>query len=447
MLSNAYKSAVMKNATLWFLTQRALPLLLVAALPRPAISAASADVASITAEPGFWSLKGEEALAKFPAKSLAFFPKNQTTLAQTPGPNLTASFGGLTLYSLSLDLASNAVLRVSGNLMNPASKEVVTNENAENKIEAVIKEMDTWSGRKGTPLSGPSRGKGFRLRSHVWSKEGVGVVFTYAMKETKATQRGQKDVDQLIGATLDVLPVRPGAVDARALADRDRVLGAGRPTAPIKTKEGDLLVAHIRPGLLVPPAATPGAIAVERAMRTVGVELEAFDLPQFNSAGDGPVNTARNLAFPLKYRFVDEFKADEGSFDKLRRDYNQLAKKSGAPIVDDALRLNMAGQLNLMDAETLRQARGTKTNEISGFRRAVQKYVSKGIPVLWVMCDGMVGDNPGAKRQITVMLIIGMNAAKDEVLYLEPADPEGKVRRLTFPDAWCVTLNVGAIIR
>lgn len=273
------------------------------------------------------------------------------------------------------------------------------------------------------------------------------MVFTYAMKETKGKNREQKDVDQLIGATLDILPIRPGAVDARALADRDRVLGTGRPVAPIKTKEGDLLVTGIRPGLLVPPSASPGAIAVERAMRTVGVELETFDLPQFNSAGDGPVNTARNLAFPLKYRFVDEFKADEGSFDKLRRDYNQLAKKTGAPIVDDALRLNLAGQLNLMDPETLRQARGTKTNEIGGFRRAVQKYVSKGIPVLWVMCDGMIGDNPGAKRQITVMLITGMNPAKDEVLYLDPSDPSGATRRMTFPDGWCVTLNVGAIIR
>jgi hypothetical protein len=410
-------------------------------------SAESADIAKLVSDPGFWTLKGTEVVAKFPAKMLGFFPKNQSTLAQTTQPALTASFGNLTMYSMSLDLASNAVLRVSGSLLNPSSRETVTNENAENKIETVLKELDTWAGRKNTPLSGASRGKGFKLRSHVWSKDGVGVVFTYAMKENKATQRGQKDIDQLIGATLDFLPVRPGAVDARALADRDRVLGAGRPVAPMKTKEGDLLVANIRPGLLIPPSASPGAIAVERAMRTVGVELETFDLPQFNSAGDGPVNTARNLAFPLKYRFVDEFKADEGSFDKLRRDYNQLAKKSGAPIVDDALRLNMAGQLNLMDPETLRQARGTKTNEIAGFRRAVQKYVSKGIPVLWVMCDGMIGDNPGAKRQITVMLITGMNPAKDEVLYLNPSDPSGATHRMTFPDGWCVTLSVGAIIR
>ena len=432
----------------WFSSLHGVALaLLVGALPLCARSVESADVAKLVSEPGFWTMKGQEAVAKFPAKMLGFFPKSQTTLAQTTNPALTASFGNLTMYSLSLDLASNAVLRVSGSLMNPSGRDVVTNENAENKIEAVLKELDTWAGRKNTPLSGPSRGKGFKLRSHVWSKDGVGVVFTYAMKETKGKNREQKDVDQLIGATLDILPIRPGAVDARALADRDRVLGTGRPVAPIKTKEGDLLVTGIRPGLLVPPSASPGAIAVERAMRTVGVELETFDLPQFNSAGDGPVNTARNLAFPLKYRFVDEFKADEGSFDKLRRDYNQLAKKSGAPIVDDALRLNMAGQLNLMDPETLRQARGTKTNEIGGFRRAVQKYVSKGIPVLWVMCDGMIGDNPGAKRQITVMLIIGMNPAKDEVLYLDPSDPSGATRRMTFPDGWCVTLNVGAIIR
>lgn len=437
----------MKNSTLRIFLQHALSVLLVVAVALPAKSAESADVATITAEPGFWALSGAEALAKFPAKTLAFFPKNQTTLAQTASPTQTASFGGLTLYGLSVDLASNAVLRVSGSLMNPSGKDVVTNENAENRIESVLKELDAWAGKKGTPISGPSRGKGFRLRSHVWSKDGVGVVFTYAMKETKATQRGQKDVDQLTGATLDVLPVRPGAVDARALADRDRVLGAGRPMAPIKTKEGDLLVAHIRPGRLVPPAASPGAIAVERAMRTVGVELESFDLPLFNTAGDGPVNVARNQAFALKYRFVDEFKADENSFDKLRRDYNQLAKKSGAPIVDDALRLNMAGQLNLMDAETLRQARGTKTNEVGGFRRAVQKYVSKGIPVLWVMCDGMIGGNPGAKRQITVMLITGMNVAKDEILYLDPVDPEGTVRRMSFSDGWCVTLNAGAIVR
>ena len=443
----AYKADAMKNATRWFPLQRVLQSLLVAALPLAARSVEQADVAMIVSDPGFWSLSGKDALAKFPAKTLAFFPQNQSLLAQSVKPDQAAQFAALPIYAPSLDLASNAVLRVSGNLMGPQDKGSVTNENAENKIESVIKALDAWAGRKGTPLSGSSRGKGVRVRANVWSKEGVGVVFTYAMKEIKATQRGQKDVDQLIGASLDILPVRPGAVDARALLDRDRALGAGRPAPPVKTKGGDLMIAQLRPGLLVPPAATPGAIAVERAMRTVGVELESFDLPQFNGAGDSAINAARNLAFTLKYRFMEEFKADENTFDKLRRDYNQLAKKSGAPIVDDALRLNMAGQLNLMDAETLRQARGTKSNDIAAFRRAVQKHVSKGIPVLWGMCDGMVGGKPGAKRQVTVMLITGMNATKDEILYLDPADPAGEAQRMTFSDAWCVTLSVGAIVR
>ncbi len=437
----------MKTPSMWFPFRPVFRSLLLAALPMVARSAEEADVAAIVSDPGFWSMSGADALGRFPAKSLSFFPKNQSLLAQSVKPDHAVKFASLQLYSPSLDLASNAVLRVSGNLMSPSDKGSVTNENAENKIETVIKELDTWAGRKNTPLSGPSRGKAFKLRSHVWAKEGVGVVFTYAMKEIKATKRGQKDIDQLIGASLDILPVRPGAVDARALLGRDRALGAGRPGPPLKTKEGDLMIAQLRPGLLVPPAATPGAIAVERAMRTVGVELESFDLPQFNGAGDSAINAARNLAFTLKYRFMDEFKADENTFDKLRRDYNQLAKKSGAPIVDDALRLNMAGQLNLMDAETLRQARGTKSNEIAAFRRAVQKYVSKGIPVLWGMCDGMVGGKPGAKRQVTVMLITGMNATKDEILYLDPVDPAGEAQRMTFADAWCVTLSVGAIVR
>ena len=42
-------------------------------------------------------------------------------------------------------------------------------------------------------------------------------------------------------------------------------------------------------------------------------------------------------------------------------------------------------------------------------------------------------------------IITGMNVLKGELLYLNPADPDNTPCRISFADAWCLTLQVISI--
>ena len=432
-----------------------LCLLLCALLPALARSeGAPVDLGAIVTEAGFWSSATDAALANFPKDALVFLPKNQKSLARSKNAEAPASFRGLPVYGPALDLASNAVLRVSGSMLKSGKQGTLINEDAKNFVKSTLAELDTWAGVKGTRVSGQSRAKETKVQHHVWSKAGVAVVFTYALTEEKGKERGEKDVDKVTSANLAFLPLpaKPGPADARGILLRNRTFGVAKPVPPAKTKEGDVALARLLPAQL-PQDATPSATAVERVMRSSGIELDTADLQRldypadfpFQRSIDGPLNMIKAAAPDFKVRYNEEILVDAKAFDKTRRDYNVIAKKAGVPVVDDVLKENVISQLQLMDAETLRTVRGKKDNEVGALRRLVQKYIGKGFPLLWVMVDGKFGEDPAARLGMTTMVITGMNVPKDELIYIRPEDPEGTPRRMSLADAWCLTLRVIAI--
>lgn len=432
-----------------------LCLLLCALAPAFARSeGAPVDLGPIVTEPGFWSSATDAALARFPKDSLEFVPRNQRKLARSKHAEAPAVFRGLPMYGPSLDLASNAVLRVSGSMLKSGKQGTLINEDGKNFVKSTLAELDGWAGGKGARVSGQSRAKETKVQHHVWSKAGVAVVFTYALTEEKGQEKGEKDVDKVTAAHLAFLPLpaKPGPVDARAVLARNRAFGVARPVPPVKNKDGDVALAGLVPAQLSQDA-TPSAIAVERVMRSSGIELDTADLqrldypPDFpwQRSADGPLNMIKDAAPSFKVRYSEDILVDGKGFDKTRRDYNVIAKKAGVPVVDDVLKENVLSQIQLMDSDTLRTVRGKKDTEVGAFRRLVQKYIGKGLPLLWVMVDGKFGEDPEARLGMTVMIITGMNVAKDELIYIRPNDPEEKLRRMPLADAWCLTLRVISI--
>lgn len=266
-----------------------LSLLLCALLPAFARGQGPLDLGPVVAEPGFWTSRQADALGKFPKDTFVFFPTSQATLARAAKDNLPARFQGLSLYNPSMDLASNAVRRVSASLLKSGKQGMLLNEDADNFVKATLAELDAWAGTKGARVSGQSRSKDTKVQHHVWARAGIGVVFTYALQEVKGTQKGEKDAEKITMAGLSLLPVpaKPGPVDARALLVRERGLSVARPVPPVKNKEGDVIIASLVPGYF-PASATPAAIAVERIMRTSGIDLDAADLLRLDYPADFP---------------------------------------------------------------------------------------------------------------------------------------------------------------
>ena len=433
----------------------AILLLLCGLLPALARSeGAPVDLGPLVTDPVFWKSSAEAVLAKFPKDELVFSPKNQRRLARSRNADAPALFRGLPVFGPAVDLASNAVLRVSGSMLKSGKQGTLINEDAKNFVKATLAELDAWAGAKGARVSGQSRARETKVQHHVWSRAGVAVVFTYALTEEKGQEKGEKDVDKVTAASLAFLPLpaKPGPVDARAILMRNRSFGVAKPVPPAKNKEGDVALADLVPPQL-PGDATPAAIAVERVMRSSGIELDMADLqrldypPDFpwQRAADGPLNMIKDAAPSFKVRYNEEILVDAKSFDKTRRDYNVFAKKAGVPVVDDVLKENVLSQIQLMDAETLRAVRGKRDNEVGAFRRVVQKHIGRGLPLLWVMVDGKFGEDPAARLGMAAMVITGMNVPKDELIYMRPDDPEGATLRMPLSDAWCLTLRVISI--
>ncbi len=415
---------------------------------------APVDLGPMVTDPVFWKSSTEAVLEKFPKDQMVFSPKNQRKLARSKSADSPATFRGMMVYGPMLDLASNAVLRVSGSMLTSGKQGTLINEDAKNFVKGTLAELDTWAGGKGARISGQSRAKETKVQHHVWSKAGVAVVFTYALTEEKGREKGEKDVDKVTAANLAFLPLpaKPGPVDARAILARSRSFGVAKPMPPVKNKEGDVVLADLVPAQL-PRDATSSAIAVERVMRSSGIELDTADLqrldypPDFpwQRSIDGPLNMIKAAAPSFKVRYNEEVLVEAKSFDKIRRDYNVIAKKAGVPVVDDVLKENVLSQIQLMDADTLRTVRGKREHEVGAFRRLVQKYIGKGLPLLWVMVDGKFGEDPSARLGMATMVITGMNVPKDELIYMRPDDPEGAALRMPLSDAWCLTLRVISI--
>jgi hypothetical protein len=97
-----------------------------------------------------------------------------------------------------------------------------------------------------------------------------------------------------------------------------------------------------------------------------------------------------------------------------------------------------------MDTAVLREVRVKRKTELDRFRTQVREQVQLGIPLIWSVVMGKM-DEPGLTIQGTgghMRLIIGYHDAEDEVLYSDTWGPGHELKRMSFPDAWAITMGL-----
>ena len=458
-------------------------------------AAAFLDLGPVVSEAAFWSLKPADAVAKFPKGALPDDPQGRALDRPALQLNASGGFNGLTLHGLLLDVKTNGVLRVSGSLVPAGYQATYSRTSAANLIKTTVEGLNTWAEGPGTRFPGATRSSNTRVEHHVWHKGELAVVFTATVSElegkpavggakpsgggtnkqtldrpfkmssdkllapprSSGARVEQKDDNTQVFASARLailpLPAQPGLVNRQAILNRNRAFSVGRTVSPVPNAEGDVALAVVLPTQL-PAGTTRSAVAIERVMRSSGIEFNDAELteldppppPKKARTETGPLDAIKDTTMAMKVYHNVHIAVSRRMFEPTRHDYNVLAEKAKLPEIPVTLKDDVLRQLQLMNPALLRESRGKRHTEITAFRRVVQSYTGRGCPLLWVILEGKFPEeNPAAKPGVACRIITGMNVLKGELLYINPTDPDSTPCRISFADAWCLTLQVISI--
>jgi hypothetical protein len=129
--------------------------------------------------------------------------------------------------------------------------------------------------------------------------------------------------------------------------------------------------------------------------------------------------------------------------------YNRLARKAGAKRLwfTDRGHLDLAKTFETADIGLLRRTFGRR--ERAAFRKAVQGGIDAGAPLIWGVVLGIAPEPELAPygRGGHLRLIIGYNAATEEILYADPWGPGHALKRMPLADAQAITMSLHRLKR
>ncbi len=188
-----------------------------------------------------------------------------------------------------------------------------------------------------------------------------------------------------------------------------------------------------------------------RVLNYYGVPADQHEMAQVsgNDAGGGGTNpdemedAMKKLSGKYKTRFTTVLDLDYSSrkYQSFMRKYNGVAKKLEKKILDTDNYIYFFGGL---DPEVLREVNG-KGQSYERFMKAVKENIDKGVPVMWALQLGLFPENGEKARQSGgghMRLIIGYNAAKDEIIFSDSWGAGHEKKRMAAPDASAATMGL-----
>jgi hypothetical protein len=135
-------------------------------------------------------------------------------------------------------------------------------------------------------------------------------------------------------------------------------------------------------------------------------------------------------------------------FLKMLEDYNRATKRGKlAPEVELPRQMIDADSwFAQMKPEIFKQVRMKNSADFGRFKRAIQRSIDEGVPLLWSVRLGIVSEKEIPQASGGHMrIIIGYNTATNEILYSDSWGVGHEEKRMSIDDAWTITNGLSTL--
>ncbi len=406
---------------------------------------AEAALDGLVATAGLWTMKPDE--FQNAAAGLPFvWTSSARDSARAPGP-------GLVLFGLPV---VEAIARFEGGKLTAVTANFYARgdagELARANYDALVK-ASAEAVTKATGVKFTARGKDLanavKAEGLLWKTDGA--LFTLEYSATREVK--SRDIAfRAEFVRLEVAPPPQGA--GRLLTAAPATLPRFNPTPHLQRDvvTGDVWIKDV-------PMVDQGqkgycvVASTERVMRYYGADVDANELAQIaKSDVEGGTNYAtmmaalKKVAGRLKVRVREVDKMDVKDLVVLIRDYNRAAKRAGVAAIPEPREvIDMGAIFGAMKGAVLREVRTKNRGDLERFQRTLRDQVDRGVPLLWTVHLGLMGETGLRQTGGHMRILIGYNPKTNDVLFTDSWGAGHELKRMSAADAWTITTGLTTI--
>ena len=195
--------------------------------------------------------------------------------------------------------------------------------------------------------------------------------------------------------------------------------------------------------------------SVERVLRYYGATVDQHELAQIansDAAGgtsmDAMLGSLKRLTARLGVKVRSLYEWNIRDFLKMLEDYNRATKRGKlAPEVELPIQMIDADScFAQMKPEIFKEVRMKNSADFGRFKRALQRSIDEGVPLLWSVRLGFVREKEIPQTSGGHMrIIIGYNTVTNEILYSDSWGVGHEEKRMPIDDAWTITNGLSSL--
>jgi len=429
-----------------------------AGIPMAAFSPADQDAICEQAEGTFeldawrasdslWTLSPTEFMERGTRLGLEWVDENTTARSQHPCLRLD----GRRVWEWLVHFDNGHAGHLIASLYNRGDSGRIPPAEFKQLLTAIQEDLTRWAGSSPSPVR-ESRGPAHtRVFARAWVRRPH-----HAILQWSASSDGTPEFIRL--------RLSPASGEGRGgtAAAATAILGSStRPQTPILTSlslrsrvrsepNGDLLIADV-PMVDQGQKGYCAAAVTERVLRYFGRDFDQHQVAQMagstaegGTSSEDLVTAVSRIARNLDLNFRKLVYMDVDKYLDLIEDYNRAARRNKTPPFEHGQMIDVSAMYHEMDLSTLRAARTARSADVRRFFDNVQDYVRMGIPLIWGVELGLVGENPELPQAAGghMRLIIGANPRTSEILYSDSWGSAHALKRMNLDDAWTITTGL-----
>jgi hypothetical protein len=194
--------------------------------------------------------------------------------------------------------------------------------------------------------------------------------------------------------------------------------------------------------------------SVERILRYYGATVDQHELAQIantdaslGTSTGAMLSSLRRLTGRLGIKVRSFYQWDARDFLKIVDDYNRATKRGKlAPEIPLPYAADANAFFSQVKPEIYKEVRTKSVADFGKFQRDIQRSIDEGIPLLWSVPLGIVGESNSPQRTGGHMrIIVGYNRNTREVLYSDSWGQGHEEKRMPLDDAWTITNGLSSL--